>query len=63
MQKNTLVGLLGILGIWLTAGLALPFVNVLGMFTPPQLMVFRGFLTAVMAFIGDNVRFLVLLGG
>ena len=52
MHRKTLLGLFGVLGIWLTAGLALPFVNVLNMFTPPQLMVFRGFLTATMAFIG-----------
>lgn len=52
MHRKHLLGLLGILGIWLTAGLALPFVNVLNMFTPAQLMVFRGFLTAIMAFIG-----------
>src|SRR3989338_1255187 len=52
MHRKTLIGLFGILGIWLTAGLALPFVNVLNMFTPPQLMVFRGFLTAIMALIG-----------
>ncbi len=51
MKKNTFLGLIGILGIWLTAGLALPFVNVLKMFTPEQLMVFRGFFTAAMAFI------------
>lgn len=52
MHRKTLLGLFGVLGIWLTAGLALPFVNVLNMFTPPQLMVFRGFLTAAMALIG-----------
>jgi drug/metabolite transporter (DMT)-like permease len=52
MNRKTLLGLFGVLGIWLTAGLALPFVNVLDMFTPPQLMVFRGFLTAAMALIG-----------
>jgi len=52
MHRKTLLGLFGVLGIWLTAGLALPFVNVLDMFTPEQLMVFRGFLTALMAFIG-----------
>jgi len=51
MRSKTLLGLFGVLGIWLTAGLALPFVNVLDMFTPSQLMVFRGFLTALMAFI------------
>ncbi len=51
MHRKTLLGLFGVLGIWLTAGLALPFVNVLNMFTPTQLMVFRGFLTAAMAFI------------
>lgn len=52
MHRKTLLGLFGVLGIWLTAGLALPFVNVLKDFTPAQLMVFRGFLTAGMAFIG-----------
>lgn len=49
MHRKTLLGLAGVVGIWLTAGLALPFVNVLTMFTPEQLMVFRGFLTAAMA--------------
>lgn len=52
MHRKTLLGLFGVLGIWLTAGLALPFVNVLNMFAPTQLMVFRGFLTATVAFIG-----------
>ena len=52
MNRKTAVGLFGVLGIWITAGLALPFVNVLKMFTPQQLMVFRGFLTALMALIG-----------
>lgn len=52
MHPRTSLGLLGIAGIWLTAGTALPFVNVLTMFTPEQLMVFRGFLTAGMALIG-----------
>src|SRR3989338_7782515 len=52
MDRRISLGLFGVLGIWITAGLALPFVNVLTMFTPPQLMVFRGFLTAAMAFIG-----------
>jgi drug/metabolite transporter (DMT)-like permease len=48
-KKNATLGLFGVVGIWLTAGLALPFVNVLQMFTPEQLMVFRGFLTASIA--------------
>ncbi len=52
MQRKTSLGIFGVLGIWLTAGLSLPFVNVLNMFTPEQLMVFRGFLTAGMALIG-----------
>lgn len=52
MKSKTFIGLLGVVGIWLTAGLALPFVNVLHMFSPEQLMVFRGFMTALMAFIG-----------
>ena len=57
MKSNTYLGLIGVLGIWLTAGLALPFVNVLKAFTPEQLMVFRGFLTASMAFIGLGGKF------
>ncbi len=55
MHRKNLLGLLGVLGIWLTAGLALPFINipeVKNAFTPEQLMVFRGFLTAAMALIG-----------
>src|SRR3989338_929246 len=52
MHRKTLLGLFGALGIWLTAGLVLPLVNVLHVFTPSQLMVFRGFLTAAMALIG-----------
>ncbi|OIO49491.1 MAG: hypothetical protein AUJ34_01080 [Parcubacteria group bacterium CG1_02_41_12] len=51
MNRKTLLGLIGILGIWITAGLALPFVNILTMFTSPQLMVFRGFMTVIMSFI------------
>jgi len=50
--SKTFLGLAGVLGIWITAGLALPFINVLNMFTPTQLMAFRGFLTATMALIG-----------
>lgn len=50
-QKNTSLGLLGVVGIWITAGIALPFVNVLRGFTPEQLMVMRGFMTAAMVLI------------
>jgi drug/metabolite transporter (DMT)-like permease len=49
MKRNVGLGLMGAVGIWLTAGFALPFVNVLKDFSPEQLMVFRGFLTAAMA--------------
>lgn len=52
MRSKTFLGIVGVFGIWLTAGLALPFVNILKVFTPEQLMVFRGFMTAAMAFIG-----------
>jgi drug/metabolite transporter (DMT)-like permease len=48
-RHNTLLGFFGIIGIWLTAGLALPLVNILDGFTPAQLMIFRGFLTAGIA--------------
>ncbi len=50
MERKTMLGLVAIVGVWLTAGFALPFVNVLKMFTPEQLLTARGFLTAVMAF-------------
>lgn len=56
VEMNPLLGRVGIVGIWLTAGLALPFVNYLDVFAPTQLMVFRGFLTAAMAFIGLRGR-------
>lgn len=42
-------GLLGVVGIWITAGLALPFVNVLRSFSPEQLMFVRGLTTAIFA--------------
>lgn len=51
MRRKTLLGFVGILGIWLTAGLALPFVNVLKSLTPEQLMVARGVLTASLVLI------------
>jgi len=68
-ETNKMFGLLGVLGIWLTAGLALPFVNVLKDFTPEQLMVFRGFITAGLAFIflggsvwhNDKYTYLIML--
>ena len=44
-----LSGLVGIFGVWLTAGLALPMVNVLKAFKPFQLMLVRGLVTAVVA--------------
>jgi drug/metabolite transporter (DMT)-like permease len=56
MHRKHALGLIGVAGIWLTAGLAIPFVNILSMFTPAQLMMFRGFLTASMAFIALRGR-------
>lgn len=57
MQNKTAVGLIGIAGIWITSGLALPFVNILTMFEPEQLMLIRGFVTAILAllFIKSNI--------
>lgn len=48
-SRKTLPGLLGALGIWVTAGVALPMVNVLDSLEPTQLMVVRGFATAAIA--------------
>lgn len=48
-RKSIARGLLGVVGIWITAGLALPFVNVLRSFTPEQLMFIRGLMTAMFA--------------
>ncbi|HYC34456.1 MAG TPA: DMT family transporter, partial [Candidatus Paceibacterota bacterium] len=56
MPKNTKLGLLAVLGIWLTAGLALPFVNVLSMFTPAQLMVLRGGVAALIVLLAVRYR-------
>ena len=50
-QRSTKKGLIGVLGIWLTAGFALPLVNVLEQFQPTQLMVYRGYITALLALI------------
>ena len=55
MERKTLVGLFAALCVWLTAGLALPFVNVLKMCTPEQLLTVRGYLTA-------SITFMVLRG-
>ncbi|MES3005769.1 MAG: EamA family transporter [Patescibacteria group bacterium] len=50
-KHHVSLGLLGVIGIWLTAGLALPFVNVLKSQTPEQLLAMRGWLTAILAFL------------
>lgn len=57
MPKSTKLGLLAVLGIWLSAGLALPFVNVLSMFTPAQLMVLRGGVAALIVILCVRYRF------
>lgn len=48
--NKTLFGLTGILGIWLSAGIAFPLVNVLKELSPEQLMVARGGITSAIAF-------------
>ena len=47
VQKKWL-GLIGIGGIWITAGLALPLVNILHDWQPEELMVVRGFITMIL---------------
>lgn len=48
---NTKIGLLGVLGIWLTAAYGLPIINALTEYQAEQLMVARGVLTGFFAFI------------
>lgn len=50
-KQNTTIGLLGVLGVWLTAGIALPLVNVLSALSTEQLMTCRGLITAVIALV------------
>lgn len=52
MKASTRIGLFGAIGIWLSAGIGLPFVNLLDMLDETQLMVIRGLSTAIIAFIG-----------
>jgi len=51
LKSEKFLGLVGAVGIWLTSGFAVPFVNVLHSLTAEQLMIFRGFITALMALI------------
>ncbi len=49
-KGNLALGLLAILGVWLTAGIALPFVNVLKPhLSPEQILLIRGGMTAFIA--------------
>lgn len=50
-NRKTFIGIVAIVGVWVTAGVALPFVNRLTQFTPEQLLAARGLLTSAMAFI------------
>lgn len=50
-KPNTALGLAGVVGIWLTAGFALPLVNLFEDLSAAQLMVFRGFITAFIALV------------
>ncbi|MDO8594149.1 MAG: EamA family transporter [bacterium] len=51
MHQRKTLGLFGIFGIWLTAGITFPLVNTLRMFETGQLMALRGLLTALLTFI------------
>lgn len=48
-KQNTALGLAGVVGIWLTAGFALPLVNLFEDLSAAQLMVFRGYIVALFA--------------
>lgn len=56
-EKRIGLGLLGILGIWCTAGFALPYVKVLNGQSAEQLLAIRGYFTAFLAcvFLGGKV--------
>lgn len=69
MNQNTVIGFVGVFGVWFTAGLALPLVNRLRALSPEQLMLSRGVVTAVLAMmllrgnVWDRVdRWSILLG-
>lgn len=51
MDTNTVLGFIGVLGVWVTAGLALPLVNRLTMLSAEQLILARGVVTAVLTLI------------
>lgn len=50
-KTNDPLGLLAVLGVWLSAGFALPLVNVLRSVSPEQLLTVRGLITALFAFV------------
>ena len=52
MNRKLVIGFIGILGVWFGNGIALPLVNILDELKPEQLMVARGVVTAVLAFLG-----------
>ncbi len=54
MERKTVVGLVAILGIWLTAGIGLPWTTVLkeqNGFTAEQLLLVRGYVTAILVLV------------
>ncbi len=51
MNQNTALGLIGVIGVWLTAGLALPLVNRLTALSAEQLILSRGAITALLAMV------------
>lgn len=50
-KPNLLVGLIAVLGVWLTGGIGFPLVNYLAIFSIGQILVARGTMTAIVPFI------------
>lgn len=50
MSRQAVTGLMAIFVVWISAGIALPMVNILKIYTPEQLLAARGLVTALLVF-------------